>query len=92
MSNYTRGMTVLDISDPQDPRDVDFSIHFQSLTMVHSMVAWGVYPYLPSGNILISDISSGLYIVKDNTKLHHKVTSFDSSDSFSGGGLDASWQ
>ena len=26
--------------------------------------AWGVYPYLPSGNILVSDISSGLFILK----------------------------
>ena len=25
--------------------------------------AWGVYPYLPSGNILVSDINSGLYIL-----------------------------
>ena len=41
--------------------------------------AWGVYPYLPSGNILISDISSGLYIVKDNTKTPSQGNfSFDS--------------
>ncbi|NQZ83356.1 MAG: sodium:calcium exchanger, partial [Colwellia sp.] len=30
--------------------------------------AWGVYPFLPSGNILISDINGGLYVLKDNTK------------------------
>ena len=25
--------------------------------------AWGVYPFLPSGNILIGDINSGLFIL-----------------------------
>lgn len=28
--------------------------------------AWGVYPFLPSGNILISDINTGLWVVKPN--------------------------
>jgi hypothetical protein len=27
--------------------------------------AWGVYPFLPSGNILVSDIQRGLFIVKE---------------------------
>jgi choice-of-anchor B domain-containing protein len=68
MSNYTRGVTVIDISDPQDPRDVGFFDTFPVADNVSFNGAWGVYPYLPSGNILVSDISSGLYIVKDNTK------------------------
>ena len=68
MSNYTRGMTVLDISNPQDPIDVGFFDTFPVSDNGSFNGAWGVYPYLPSGNILISDISSGLYIVKDNTK------------------------
>jgi hypothetical protein len=29
--------------------------------------AWGTYPFLPSGNVLISDIDSGFYLVEDNT-------------------------
>ena len=68
MSNYTRGMTVLDISDPQNPREVGFFDTFPVSDNGSFNGAWGVYPYLPSGNILISDISSGLYIVRDNTK------------------------
>jgi hypothetical protein len=28
---------------------------------------WNVYPYLPSGNIVISDIDSGLFVVKKST-------------------------
>jgi choice-of-anchor B domain-containing protein len=79
MSNYTRGMTVLDISDPQDPRDVGFFDTFPVSDNGSFNGAWGVYPYLPSGNILISDISSGLYIVRDNTKTPSQGNfSFDS--------------
>jgi hypothetical protein len=29
--------------------------------------AWGVYPYLPSGNIIISDIQRGLIVVKEQS-------------------------
>ena len=42
--------------------------------MVHLMVL-GVLSLFASGNILISDISSGLYIVKDNTKTPLQETS-----------------
>ena len=79
MSNYTRGMTVLDISNPQDPRDVGYFDTFPVSDNGSFNGAWGVYPYLPSGNILISDISSGLYIVGDNTKTPSQGNlSFDS--------------
>jgi hypothetical protein len=29
--------------------------------------AWGVYPFLPSGTIVVSDITNGLFVLKDNT-------------------------
>ena len=28
--------------------------------------AWNVYPYLPSGNIIISDINKGLFVIRKN--------------------------
>ena len=67
MSNYQRGMAVLDISNPEQPRDIGF---FDTYPMADSAIfggAWGVYPFLPSGNILVSDMNSGLYILKDNS-------------------------
>ena len=67
MSNYTRGMTVLDISDVTNPVEAGF---FDTFPMTDNTLfdgAWGVYPYLPSGVILVSDISSGLYVLRDNT-------------------------
>ena len=67
MSNYTRGMTVLDISDTSNPKEIGFFDTFPISDNTSFNGAWGVYPYLPSGVILISDISSGLYVVRDNT-------------------------
>ena len=68
MSNYERGLTVLDISDPAVPEQVGFFDTYTPSDNPSFNGAWGVYPYLPSGHILVSDINSGLYIIKDNTK------------------------
>jgi len=67
MSNYERGMTVLDITDPASPEEVGFFDTFPFADSASFNGAWGVYPFLPSGIILVSDINSGLYILRDNT-------------------------
>jgi choice-of-anchor B domain-containing protein len=68
MSNYERGLTVLDITDPTNPTQAGFFDTYTPSDSDNFNGAWGVYPFLPSGNILVSDINSGLYILKDNTK------------------------
>jgi len=68
MSNYERGLTVLDITDPANPTEVGFFDTYTPSNSARFNGAWGVYPFLPSGNILVSDINSGLYILKDNAK------------------------
>lgn len=68
MSNYERGLTILDITDPTSPEEVGF---FDTYTISNNSSfngAWGVYPYLPSGLILVSDMSSGFYVLRDNTR------------------------
>ncbi len=67
MSNYARGLTILDITDPASPTQAGRFDSYPSGDGVGFPGAWGTYPYLPSGNILISDIDSGLYVVRDNT-------------------------
>jgi len=68
MSNYRRGLSVIDISNPSDMKDValfdTFSVPSENSANFNG--AWGTYPYLPSGNILVSDIEYGLFILKLN--------------------------
>ncbi len=67
MSTYRRGLTVLDISDPTHPQDLGFFDTFPtpSANSANFNGAWGVYPFLPSGNILVSDIEFGLFIISE---------------------------
>lgn len=69
MSNYRRGLTVLDITDPAAPKDLGFFDTFPSPSSNSANFngAWGVYPYLPSGNIIVSDIENGLYVISETT-------------------------
>ncbi len=68
MSNYERGITVLDITNPEAPSEIGFFDTFPTNDTTVFNGAWGVYPFLPSGLILASDINSGLYVIKDNTR------------------------
>ncbi|MDT0603428.1 choice-of-anchor B family protein [Thalassotalea castellviae] len=72
MSNYERGLTILDITDPTSPTQVGFFDTYTPSNSANFNGAWGVYPFLPSGNILVSDINSGLYVLKDNAKTSAK--------------------
>jgi choice-of-anchor B domain-containing protein len=67
MSNYERGLTVLDITDPSTPVEVAYFDTYPVSDNAAFNGAWGVYPFLPSGIILVSDINSGLYILKDES-------------------------
>ncbi|MFQ5612759.1 MAG: choice-of-anchor B family protein [Anaerolineae bacterium] len=65
MSNYRRGLTILDVSNPNAPRELGFFDTYPTSNSADYSGAWGVYPYLPSGTILISDIEGGLFLLKE---------------------------
>lgn len=65
MSNYRRGLTVLDVAEPNNPRKIAFFDTFPGSDSANFNGAWGVYPYLPSGVILVSDIERGLFLLRE---------------------------
>ena len=63
VSHYHDGLYIWDISDPSNPVVAgNFDTY---LPEDHSSYrgAWGVYPLLPSGNILVSDMQAGLFVL-----------------------------
>jgi choice-of-anchor B domain-containing protein len=65
ISYYTDGLVVVDASRPANLIEVgNFDTWLNSTSGFNG--AWGAYPFLPSGKILVSDINSGLYIFQPN--------------------------
>ncbi len=65
LSYYEDGLKVFDYSDPVNPV---LHAYYDTYTTNNGSYsgtegAWGCYPYLPSGNILVSDIDFGLHIL-----------------------------
>jgi hypothetical protein len=63
ISYYTEGLQVVDISNPASPLQVAYYDTWPGSSGGFNG-AWGVYPFLESGNILVSDISTGLYVLR----------------------------
>lgn len=65
ISYYTDGGIVADASRPHNVIEVgNFDTFFGGGAGFNG--AWGAYPFLPSGLVLISDINSGLYVLNTN--------------------------
>lgn len=66
---YQDGLQVYDVSNPALPVRVGyFDTQYQTpmggpYTGQSYSGAWGAYPYLPSGNVLVSDMQNGLYVL-----------------------------
>ncbi len=65
VSYYSDGCLILDATHPDNLIEVgNFDTYIPSTTGFNG--SWGAYPYLPSGLILVTDISSGLYVLEPN--------------------------
>jgi choice-of-anchor B domain-containing protein len=62
VSHYNDGLQIFDISNPSSPARVAYYDTFYGDDSYAFNGAWGVYAFLPSGRILISDRTSGLYL------------------------------
>lgn len=61
-SYYTYGVSIYDVSDPHNMVEVG---HYDTTPLSGDGFngAWGVYPYFPSGNLIISDMERGLFVL-----------------------------
>lgn len=67
LASYRAGLRIMDISDIENENMVEtkFFDTYPSDNGANFDGAWSVYPYFASGNIVISDINRGLFIVRD---------------------------
>lgn len=64
VSHYYDGYYAFDCSDPENPF---VAAYYDTSEIPHQPSyegAWGVYPFLPSGNILVSDMQEGLFVIE----------------------------
>jgi hypothetical protein len=76
ISYYEDGYVVLDISDPTNPVQVAQYDTDPTPSTGNYKGAWGCYPYLPSGHVLISDMQTGLYVLQFQGSVPVELTSF----------------
>jgi choice-of-anchor B domain-containing protein len=64
-ANYTIGLRVLEFGDlaNRELMEIAFFDTFPASDVTDFAGAWSVYPYLPSGTIIVSDRSNGLFIL-----------------------------
>ncbi len=91
ISYYTDGCIIVDGSRPNNLIEVgNFDTYFPSGTGFSG--AWGAYPFLPSGTVLVSDIGNGCYILEPNYVracwLEGQVTDAVSGDPIDGVAID----
>jgi len=64
-ANYRSGLRILSVADPENPREVAF---FDTAPYTENGPgfngAWSVYPFFPSGSIVVNSIEQGLFIVR----------------------------
>src|SRR5262249_5197425 len=70
VSHYRRGVVVFDAANPNALVEIaSFDNYLAPLTNTAGTEGtWGVYPFLPSGNLLVSDIENGLFLLRDHTR------------------------
>lgn len=65
ISYYHDGVQIYNIEDPANPvRAGYYDTYPSNKDYGGSLGSWGVFPFLPSGNIIASDIQNGLFVLK----------------------------
>jgi len=71
LANYRAGLRVLDISNigatTNSMTEIGYFDTFPSSDSANFDGVWNVYPYFESGNIILSDINGGLFIIRKSS-------------------------
>ncbi len=60
---YKEGVVIVDVSRPANPVEVAKYDTYQQGSGTGQTGCWGVYPFLPSGTIVASDMVNGLFVL-----------------------------
>jgi choice-of-anchor B domain-containing protein len=71
VSHYKRGLVIFDVTNPRALTEVGSFDTYLSPTANSAGTdgAWGVYPFLTSGTLLVSDIENGMFLLRKNETL-----------------------
>ncbi len=65
ISHYTDGLVLVDASEPDNLIEIgQYDTFSPTPDQTGFFGAWGAFPFLPSGLILVSDIESGLFVIE----------------------------
>ena len=71
-SQYEDGLLVYDIAKPLQPRLIGwYDTYPQNTKYEQYKGCWGNYPWLPSGNLIVSDMQNGLFMLQLETSATH---------------------
>jgi choice-of-anchor B domain-containing protein len=88
VSYYKDGVVIIDVTNPDNLVEAGFYDTAPTMEGNGFNGCWGVYPYLPSGNIIASDMASGLWILGFNNTsacfLEGTVTDFSNGNTLNG--------
>ena len=89
-ANYSSGLRVMDISDPEDPFVAGFFDTRPDDSAVNFTGAWTAWPYPDSDLVIISSRGEGLFVVRPSAIIGSRFTAFEASADE--GMIELSWQ
>ncbi|HSK21205.1 MAG TPA: choice-of-anchor B family protein [Longimicrobiales bacterium] len=63
-ANYRYGLHVLDVSDPENPREIGTFDTTPFLEGPGFSGAWSTYPFFKSGTVIVTSVQEGLFLLK----------------------------
>jgi choice-of-anchor B domain-containing protein len=71
VSHYKRGLVIFDVSNPRSLTEIgSFDTYLSpAANSAGTDGAWGTYPFLTSGTLLVSDIENGMFLLRKNETL-----------------------